>query len=135
MLTDLDLLQAIASGELLASYRGVDYVKVCAVFKLPHDANGSAAFYCETAAWPDSPIGEIAARDTLISGLQRRVAELQAALDAATRVPPTVALAATGMEAPPPGSARADSGSIPVLRLRALVPVAQKSDHPLVAEA
>jgi hypothetical protein len=108
-MTDLNLLQAIAAGEILYSHRGVDYVRLCAVFALPIDSGTETHFYALDRDWPSTPIGELALRDLEIARLQQRLAaaererdDLQQALTRATAVPPTIAVAATGMAPPEP---------------------------------
>ena len=98
-MTDLNLLQAIASGELLAVHRGVDYLRACLIFALPHDGT-VATFYATESDWPASPIGEIAARNRTIMQQQHTIAELEARIAELTRVPQEIAAAATPMEAP-----------------------------------
>lgn len=108
-MTDLNLLQALASGEILYSHRGMDYVRMCGVFALPHDSSQESRFYTLDRDWPATPIGELALRDLEIVKLQQRLASvtaerdtLQAALERANAVPPTIAAAAAGMAPPEP---------------------------------
>lgn len=104
-MTDLALCQAIADGDRLATHRGVDYIRVTAVFALPIDPALPPSFYALERDWPSTPVGEIAARERTIVQLQRQVAQLQAELAAAaaaTAPPPAAVVEPPAIEAPPP---------------------------------
>lgn len=100
---DLDLVQHLLQQESCGTYDGADFVRLDAIYRIPHDGS-AAAFYALAHLWEQSSAGRAIGRERYISQLEAalaardaRIDALLRQLDAGTRVPAAVAAAATGM--------------------------------------